>query len=113
MSNIDAIASVKGVDCLWIGHFDLSCSLGINGQFGHPDFLKACRAIERAAKKNGKALGRLAGDPAGCIALYKQGYDVLCYAGDLWVYQQALIDGMDAIRKGCKPRHMLKGGPKR
>ena len=102
--NIDAIASVRGIDCLWIGHFDLSCSLGINGQFSHPDFLRACRAVEKAAKKHGKALGRLAGDPAGCIALYKKGYDVLCYAGDLWVYQQALIDGMNSIRKGCNPR---------
>lgn len=107
--NIDAIAAVKGVDCLWIGHFDLSCSLGINGQFDHPDFLKACRAVERAAKKHGKALGRLAGDPSGCIALYKEGYDVLCYAGDLWVYQTALIQGMDAIRAGCAPR---KAAPK-
>jgi len=102
--NIDAIASVKDVDCLWIGHFDLSCSLGINGQFDHPDFKKACRAVERAAKKHNKALARLAGDPAGCIALYKQGYDVLCYAGDLWVYQQALIAGMNEIRTACKPR---------
>lgn len=106
--NIDAIASVKGVDCLWIGHFDLSCSLGVNGQFGHPDFLRACRAVERAARTRGKALGRLAGDPAGCIALHKKGYDVLCYGGDLWVYQQALIEGMEAIRAGCAPRRRAK-----
>ena len=111
--NIDAIAAVKGVDCLWIGHFDLSCSLGINGQFDHPDFLKACRAVERAAKKHGKALGRLAGDPAGCIALYRKGYDVLCYAGDLWVYQQALIDGMNEIRAACKPRRKAKRAKKK
>ena len=26
--NADEIAAVKGVDCLWVGHFDLSCSLG-------------------------------------------------------------------------------------
>ena len=113
IKNIDAIAAVKGVDCLWIGHFDLSCSLGINGQFDHPEFLKACRAVERAAKKHGKALGRLAGDPAGCIALYKKGYDVLCYAGDLWVYQQALIEGITAIRAGCKPRRGAKGDNKK
>ena len=25
-----------GVDCLWVGHFDLSSSLGIPGQFEHP-----------------------------------------------------------------------------
>ncbi len=107
--NIDAIASVKGVDCLWIGHFDLSCSLGINGQFAHPDFLAATDRVRRAAQKHNKALGRLTGDTAGAIALYKQGYDVLCYSGDLWVYQQALIKGIAEIRDGCQPRKVTKG----
>lgn len=111
--NVDAIASVKGVDCLWIGHFDLSCSLGINGQFDHPDFVKACERVKRAAKKHGKALGRLAADPAGCIALYKKGYDVICYSGDLWVYQQALIDGMSQIRAACAPRRSSPKGKKK
>ena len=113
INNIDAIASVKGVDCLWIGHFDLSCSLGINGQFDHPDFLKATNKVKRAAKKYGKALGRLTADAASAIALHKQGYDVLCYSGDLWVYQQALIEGISEIRKGCKPSKTIKAGKKK
>ena len=113
IANIDKIASVKDVDCLWIGHFDLSCSLGINGQFNHPDFIKACDKVKRAAKKHNKALARLAGDPAGCIALYKKGYDVLCYSGDLWVYQQALNEGIKEIRSACKLRKSLKGAKKK
>lgn len=39
VDNADEIASIDGVDCLWVGHFDLSCSLGIPVQFDHPDFL--------------------------------------------------------------------------
>ncbi|MBM3560900.1 MAG: hpch/hpai aldolase, partial [Alphaproteobacteria bacterium] len=39
--NADEIAAVPGVDCLWIGHFDLTCSLGIPGEFGNPRFRKA------------------------------------------------------------------------
>ena len=100
--NIDAIAATKGLDCLWIGHFDLSCSLGIPGEFDHPDFKKASARVKRAARKHNKALGRLAGTPAETIALHKQGYDLLCYSGDLWVYQQALIAGIDEIRAKCK-----------
>lgn len=112
ISNIDAIASVKGLDCVWIGHFDLSCSLGINGQFDHPDFLKATDKVERAAKKHNKALGRLTADAAGAIALHKKGYDVLCYSGDLWVYQQALIEGITDIREGCKTAGVKKRAKK-
>ncbi len=113
VNNIDSIAAVKGVDCLWIGHFDLSCSLGINGQFDHPDFLNATAKIARAAKKHNKALGRLTADAAGAIELHKQGYDVLCYSGDLWVYQQALIAGITEIRDGCKPLKSNKGANKK
>ena len=100
--NIDAIAATKGVDCLWIGHFDLSCSLGIPGQFDHPDFKKASTRVKRAARKHDRALGRLAGTPEETIALHRQGYDLLCYSGDLWVYQQALIECISAIREKCK-----------
>ncbi len=32
VKNADAIAAVDGVDCLWVGHFDLSVSLGIPGR---------------------------------------------------------------------------------
>jgi len=100
--NIDDIAATNGVDCLWIGHFDLSCSLGVPGQFDHPDFKKASARVKRAARKHNKALGRLAGTPEETIALHRQGYDLLCYSGDVWVYQQALIKGVSAIRNKCK-----------
>ena len=100
--NIEAIAATKGVDCLWIGHFDLSCSLGIPGEFSHPEFKKASVRVQRAARQHNKALGRLAGTPAEAIALHKQGYDLLCYSGDLWVYQQALISGINEIRSKSK-----------
>lgn len=113
VDNIDEIAAVKGLDCLWIGHFDLCCSLGINAQFDHPDFLKAAGKIARAAKKHNKALGQLTADAAGAIALYKQGYDVLCFATDHGLYQQALIAGITEIRKSCKPRKSTKGAKKK
>src|SRR5436190_23812172 len=53
--NADKIAAVDGVDCLWIGHFDLSASLGVPGQFDHPKFLKAVDRTIAATKKHKKA----------------------------------------------------------
>ena len=117
IENIDQIAAVKGVDCLWIGHFDLSTSLGIAGQFDHPTFAAAEDRVRRAARKHGKALGRLAADAQGCAALYRAGFDVICYSGDLWVYQQALIAGVADLRARCaktKPRsRKAKGGARK
>ena len=60
--NAEAIAAVDGVDCLWIGHFDLSCSLGVPGEFEHPDFLAAVDRVIAACQNTGKSLGRLVPD---------------------------------------------------
>ena len=99
--NADAIAAVDGVDCLWIGHFDLSVSLGIPGQFDHPKFLKAVERTVAAAKKHKRALGPPRAHHREGIALYKQGFDFCCYSGDVWVLRDALAAAITRLRKGC------------
>ena len=100
--NAEAIAAVDGVDCLWVGHFDLSVSLGIPGDFNHPKFLKAIETTVKGAKKHKKALGRLVPNVETGIALYKQGFDFCCYSGDVWVLRDALTEAIAKLRAGCK-----------
>lgn len=102
VNNADEIAALDGVDCLWIGHFDLSCSLGIPGEFEHPKFVAAVSAITKAAHRHGKSLGRLVSDVAGGLALYRAGFDFISYSGDLWVYQAAVAAGIAGLREGAK-----------
>ena len=52
VENAEAIAAIEGVDCLWVGHFDLSVSLGIPGQFDHPDFRRAIDRTVAACRKH-------------------------------------------------------------
>src|SRR5215475_13697516 len=59
--NVEAIADVPGVDGLWIGHVDLTASLGCPGDFNDPRFLKAVDRILGAAKHARKPIGRLVG----------------------------------------------------
>ena len=40
VKNIDKILSVKGLDAIFIGPYDLSASLKLTGQFDHPRFKK-------------------------------------------------------------------------
>ena len=62
LDNLEAIASVDGVDGVFIGPGDLSASLGHVGNAGHPDVLAAIdNAIERI-KACGKPVGILTGD---------------------------------------------------
>ncbi|MEK0085145.1 HpcH/HpaI aldolase family protein [Benzoatithermus flavus] len=101
VENADAIAALDGVDCLWVGHFDLSASLGIPGQFEHKDFLDAIDAVTRACRRHGKATGRLVPDVATGAAYHAKGFDFICYSGDVWAYQAAVKAGVDGIRKAC------------
>ena len=41
VENAEKIAALPGVDCLWVGHFDLSVSLGVPGDFGSKTFTDA------------------------------------------------------------------------
>lgn len=100
--NADAIAAIPDVDCLWVGHFDLSVSLGIPGEFDNPVFTAAVEKIISAAKKHGKALGRLVPNTDHGIQYYKQGFDFCCYSGDVWVLRDALTAAVKTLREGCK-----------
>ena len=100
--NADAIAAVDGVDVLWVGHYDLSVSLGIPGD----STIKIPQGIDQtiaATKKHKKSLGRLVPTTDLGIALYKQGFDFCCYSGDVWVLRDALTQAMNTLREGCKP----------
>ena len=98
---IDAIAALPDIDLLWIGHFDLSVSLGIPGEFDHPAFKDAVARTEAAARRHGKSLGRLIMDPAMAPPLFAAGVDFFCYSGDAWLLQQAYRDGAATIRGAC------------
>ncbi|MCO5070893.1 MAG: aldolase/citrate lyase family protein [Rhizobiaceae bacterium] len=102
VENADALAALDGVDCLWVGHFDLSVSLGIPGEFDHPKFKAAIEKTSAATKKHNKALGRLVPDVKTGIDIYGQGFDFVCYSGDVWVLHNALAEAIGKLREGCK-----------
>ena len=102
IENIDEIAAVDGVDCLWVGHFDLSCSLGIPGQFDHPDFQKAVDSVVTAGTKHNKALGRLVPTVEQGVALFKKGFHMIIYSSDIQLLQKALASGVESLRAQCK-----------
>lgn len=109
IENIDEICAVKGVDAVWIGHFDLSSSLGVAGQFDNPIYTKAVDKVRNAAKKHKKALGILVNDASDGAHRYDMGFDIICYSGDVWCYQTALTRGIEDLRAGCAGKNKGKG----
>ena len=104
VENADAIAALPAVDCLWVGHFDLSVSLGVPGEFGSKKFTDAIKKIAAATAKHGKSLGRLVPTVRDGVELFGQGFDFICYSGDVWVLHDALADAIGKLREGCSQR---------
>ena len=55
LENVESIAAINGVDCLWVGHFDLTNFLGIPGDFTSSIYLDAIKRIVDAGKINKKS----------------------------------------------------------
>ena len=91
------LSSVEGIDVLWIGHYDLTTSMGIPGQFEHPDYLAAVAALVEVCNKRNKALGQMVVSPEQGQPLLDQGFRTLAY-GDIWTFESALKSGLDSLR---------------
>jgi 2-dehydro-3-deoxyglucarate aldolase/4-hydroxy-2-oxoheptanedioate aldolase len=96
--NVAEIAGVPGVDILWIGHYDLSLSLGIPGQFDHPRFIEAVSTVMSVCNASGIPAGILVGDTVAGQWWIDQGFRVMCYSMDVSLLQRALIEGVTWIR---------------
>ena len=102
VKNAREIAAVPGIDVLWVGQFDLTVSLGIPGQFDHPDFVAAVETVADAARNAGKACGAMALSVEDARTWMARGYTMIAYSGDLWIYQQALTESLKAFNVALK-----------
>jgi 2-dehydro-3-deoxyglucarate aldolase/4-hydroxy-2-oxoheptanedioate aldolase len=105
--NADAIAAVDGVDVLWVGHFDLTQSMGIPAQFHHERFLSALESVAAAARKHGRALGIQPGSYEQACEWMALGFNVISWQNDIAIYREALQSGVQRIRE--YPARYAKG----
>ena len=105
LNNADRIAGVDGIDVIWIGQYDLTVSLGIPGQFQNPVFLRAADRVVEACHRHGKAAGFGSLDLEELASAPRKGYRFLVYVADLWIYQQALADGVSRVRKSLQAQN--------
>ncbi|MBK5143359.1 2-dehydro-3-deoxyglucarate aldolase [Budviciaceae bacterium BWR-B9] len=89
VDNLDAIAAVEGVDCIFVGPSDLSAALGYLGQAGHPEVQKTIRHIFDRAKAQGKACGILAPVEADARRYLEWGATFVAVGSDLGVFRTA------------------------
>jgi 2-dehydro-3-deoxyglucarate aldolase/4-hydroxy-2-oxoheptanedioate aldolase len=103
VEHADEIAAVDGIDLLWIGHFDLTTSLGVPGEFGHPRHTAAVERVFAAAASAGKGVGALATGIADGQELLRQGYRAVVF-GDSLLFTAALGEAVSALRSSLVSR---------
>jgi 2-keto-3-deoxy-L-rhamnonate aldolase RhmA len=97
IENVEEIAAVDGVDVIWLGHFDLTSSMGIPAQFEHPRFTSAVNALLAACRTHGKTAGFLAGDETWARDYRAKGFRVIAYGTDVTLLQGALAQGLRTL----------------
>jgi 2-keto-3-deoxy-L-rhamnonate aldolase RhmA len=90
--NLEAIISVPGVDIAWVGHYDLTVSMGIPAQFEHPRFLTAMEELATVCRRQGVAPGFLPSTPELAVHWINKGFRALSLGSDIGVF-------LDGVRK--------------
>ena len=70
VENADAMAAIDGVDCLWVGHFDLSVSLG------HPRRVRPSRSSRRRSRPRSRRRSGTRRPAAGWCRTCKAGIEI-------------------------------------
>jgi 2-keto-3-deoxy-L-rhamnonate aldolase RhmA len=92
--NLESIVSVPGVDVVWIGHYDLTVSMGFPAQFDHPKLLRAMDDLVEVCRKYGVAPGFLPPTQESATHWMRKGFRMLSLGSDIGVF----LDGMRRFR---------------
>jgi len=98
LRNLDAIAATPGVDILWVGHFDLTQSMGIPARFSDPRFISALRRVVAAANHHGKLAAIQPGSFQQAEDWFNLGFHFLSWKTDIAVYRDALRKEIEEMR---------------
>lgn len=93
------MATVDGVDVLFVGPTDLSHAMGIPGRIDEPAFEQALGTVARAAADAGKAAGVLLWDPSQYRRYADLGYTFLGISSDAQLLLGAARSALRATRE--------------
>jgi 4-hydroxy-2-oxoheptanedioate aldolase len=99
VNNIAEILTVKGMDVLFIGPYDLSASLGIPGQVEHPLLIAEVEKTMAMARKAGVAIGFFVDDVASAVKWKKRGVQYISFASDVGLIHEVFSEKVNAFRQ--------------
>jgi 2-dehydro-3-deoxyglucarate aldolase len=100
VNNLESIL-IDGIDGCIIGPYDLSASLGIPGNFTHPDVLAALKKVEKTCRERKVTLGMHVIQPDYKLALesISKGYNFIAFSLDILFLGNTCREQMTKLRK--------------
>ena len=80
--NLDAILEIEGIDCLFVGPYDLSASMGKMGQTDDPDVRAAIAKVSEGAHKRKMPLGIFGASVDAVQPYIDNGYNLITVGVD-------------------------------
>lgn len=90
LNNFEEIVSLKGIDIIFIGPYDLSQSLGVPGQIEHPLVTTKIEEMIGLANKNNVTLGTFCDTPSQLKKWNNLGISYLAYSVDVGIFKDAI-----------------------
>ncbi len=98
IANAADILAVEGIDVGWLGHYDLTDSMGMIAAFDRPEFDRAVKQLLAACAASGKPAGFLATSVAMAREWRAKGFRCLSYGSDAGLLQAVLGDAIAQLR---------------
>ena len=100
VEEIDAILALDGIECVVVGPFDLSASLGHPGVLDHPEVTRAIRRVLSACRDAGKRAGIFAGTTAFAQTWRAEGMQLLALSADVSLLADAARAALSDVEEG-------------
>ena len=101
IDHLEDIFSISNVDGFIIGPYDLSCSMGIPGEFKNPKFLEVMELIRDCAKQSDKPGGLHIVEPDRKLLnqSIKDGYCFIAYSVDIRMLDSVCREGLNHVKE--------------
>ena len=102
--NLESILNVEGIDGIIVGPYDLSASMGMPGNYEHPDVLEALKKVEEITLRMKKPLGFhvIHSDHKKTLDKYNVGYKFLAFSIDFFFLGDKAREEMALLKEAIK-----------
>ncbi len=99
VENLEAILQVAGIDAIFVGPHDLSCSLGIPEQYEHPEFEAAVQRVIDTCDAAGVPMTVHFSELRLCERWIERGMRLVLFSSDLRMLPDAVEEKFGALRE--------------